>query len=66
MNLRLSRQFLKDKSLSVAVLTNDILHTRYTEMTTYGGINVRTQFREYRDSRRVGINLSGESQGQVN
>ena len=57
-NLRLSRQFLKDKSLSIAVLANDILHTRYTEMTAYGGINVRTQFREYRDTRRIGIDLS--------
>ena len=57
-NLRLSRQFLKDKSLSVAVLANDILHTRYTEMTAYGGINVRTQFKEYRDTRRIGIDLS--------
>jgi len=57
-DLRLSRQFLKDKSLSVAILFNDILHTRYTEMTAYGGINVRTQFREYRDSRRIGIDLS--------
>ena len=57
-NLRLSRQLLKDKSLSIAVLANDILHTRYIEMTAYGGINVRTQFREYRDARRIGINLS--------
>ena len=57
-NLRLSRQFLKDKSLSIALLANDILHTRYIEMTAYGGINVRTQFKEYRDARRVGINLS--------
>ena len=57
-NLRLSRQFLKDKSLSLAVLANDILHTRYTEMTAYGGINVRTQFRQYNDSRRIGIDLS--------
>ena len=57
-NLRLSRQFLNDKSLSVALIANDILHTRYIEMTAYGGINVRTQFREYRDSRRIGINLS--------
>ena len=57
-NLRLSRQFLKDKSLSVAIIANDILHTRYTEMTAYGGINVRTQFKEYRDARRIGINLS--------
>ena len=57
-DLRLSRQFLKDKSLSVALLVNDILHTRYIEMTAYGGINVRTQFKEYRDTRRVGIDLS--------
>ena len=57
-NLRLSRQFLKDKSLSVTIIANDIFHTRYTEMTAYGGINVRTQFREYRDARRIGINLS--------
>ncbi|MBR1447536.1 MAG: outer membrane beta-barrel protein [Prevotella sp.] len=58
MNLRLSRQFLKDKSLSIAFFANDILHTRYIEMTAYGGINVRTQFREYRDARRIGIDLS--------
>ncbi len=57
-DLRLSRQFLKEKSLSVAIFANDILHTRYIEMTAYGGINVRTQFREYRDTRRIGINLS--------
>ena len=57
-DLRLSRQFLKDKSLSVAIFANDILHTRYIEMTAYGGINVRTQFKEYRDTRRVGIDLS--------
>ena len=57
-DIRLSRQFLKDKSLSVAIFANDILHTRYIEMTAYGGINVRTQFREYRDTRRIGINLS--------
>jgi len=57
-NLRLSRQFFKDKSLSVAIFANDIFHTRYIEMTAYGGINVRTQFKEYRDARRIGINLS--------
>ena len=57
-NLRLNRQFLKDKSLNVALSVKDILHTRYTEMTAYGGINVRTQFREYRDARRIGIDLS--------
>ena len=57
-NLRLSKQFLKDKSLSVAILANDILHTRYTERTAYGGINIRTQYREYKDTRRIGIDLS--------
>ena len=57
-NLRLSKQFLKDKSLSVAILANDILRTQYTERTAYGGINVRTQYREYKDSRRIGIDLS--------
>ena len=57
-NLRLNRQFLKDKSLNVALIANDILHTRYTEMTAYGGINIRTQFRQYDDTRRVGIDLS--------
>ena len=57
-NLRLSKQFLKDKSLSIAILANDILHTQYTERTAYGGINVRTQYREYKDTRRIGIDLS--------
>ena len=57
-NLRLSKQFLKDRSLSVAILANDILHTQYTKRTAYGGINIRTQYREYKDSRRIGIDLS--------
>ena len=58
LNFRLSHQFLKDKSLSVALIANDILHTKYIEMTAYGGINIRTQFKQYNDSRRVGIDLS--------
>lgn len=57
-NLQLSKQFLKNKSLSVAILANDILHTQYTERTAYGGINIRTQYSEYKDSRRIGINVS--------
>ena len=57
-NLQLSKQFLKNKSLSVAILANDILHTQYTERTAYGGINSRTQYSEYKDSRRIGINVS--------
>ena len=58
LNIRLSKQFLKDKSLTVAILANDLLHTQYTEMTAYSGINMRTQFRQYNDSRRIGIDLS--------
>ena len=57
-SLHLSKHFLKDKSLNVRLLANDILHTQYTERTAYGGINIRTQYREYRDSRRIGIDLS--------
>ena len=57
-NLRLNRQFLKDKSLNVALSVKDILHTRYTEMTAYCGINIRTQFRQHNDTRRIGIDLS--------
>ena len=58
LGFRISKQFLKDKSLSIALLANDILHTQYTEMTAYGGINIRTQFKQYNDSRRVGIDVS--------
>ena len=58
LGFRISKQFLKDKSLSIALLANDILHTQYTKMTAYGGINIRTQFKQYNDSRRIGIDLS--------
>lgn len=57
-DLRLSKQFLKDKSLDVALLAKDIFHTRYTEMTAYGGIGTRISFRQYSDARRVGIDVS--------
>ena len=30
----------------------------YGETGTYGGINIRTQYREYKDSRRIGIDFS--------
>ncbi|MBQ7440591.1 MAG: hypothetical protein IJV52_03555, partial [Prevotella sp.] len=46
------------KSLTVAILANDLLHTQYTEMTAYSGINMRTQVRQYNDSRRIVIDLS--------
>ncbi|MCH5308956.1 MAG: outer membrane beta-barrel protein [Prevotella sp.] len=58
MDFRISRQFLKDKSLSVALKATDLLRTRYIKMTAYGGINTRTQFREYRDAQRIGLDIS--------
>ena len=58
LNLRLGKQFLKDKSLSVAILANDIFKTNYMERVAYGGINFRTQYHEYQDKRRFGIDIS--------
>ena len=58
LDLRLSKQFLRDKSLNVALIASDILRTKYDEGTAYGGIGYRNIFRLYRDARRVGINLS--------
>jgi hypothetical protein len=58
LNLRLGKQFLKDKSLSVAILANDIFKTNYMERVAYGGINIRTQYHEYQDKRRFGIDIS--------
>ena len=58
LNLRLGKQFLKDKSLSVAILANDIFKTNYMERVAYGGINIRTQYHEYQDRRRFGIDIS--------
>ena len=58
LDLRLSKQFLRDKSLNVALVASDILRTKYDEGTAYGGIGYRNIFRLYRDARRVGINLS--------
>lgn len=39
-------------------MVRDLFHTRYTEKTAYGGINIRTQFRQYNDTRRIAIDLS--------
>lgn len=58
LDLRVSHEFLKDKSLSVALVAKDVLHTEYKEMTAYGGINVRTHFREYDDARRIGLDIA--------
>ena len=58
LNLRLGKRFLKDKSLNVAILANDIFKTFTLERVAYGGINIRTHYREYQDYRRVGIDIS--------
>ena len=58
LNLRVGKQFLKDKSLNVALVAKDILHTQSTERLAYGGINFRTQYNEYKDARLVGIDVS--------
>ena len=58
LNLRLSRQFLKDKSLSVALLARDILRNDYVKGTEYNGIGYRVDVETYRDRRRIGIDVS--------
>ena len=58
LDLRLSKQFLRDKSLNVALVASDILRTKYDEGTAYGGIGYRNIFRLYRDARRIGFNVS--------
>ena len=56
--LTMNQALLKDKSLSVAILANDIFKTNYMERVAYGGINIRTQYHEYQDRRRFGIDIS--------
>ena len=58
LDLRLSKQFLRDKSLNVALVASDLLRTKYDEGTAYGGIGYRNTYSLYRDTRRIGINLS--------
>lgn len=58
LDFRLSKQFLKDKSLSVALVANDILHTSNFKTIQYNGIGYRCEVDVYRDQRRVGLDLS--------
>jgi hypothetical protein len=58
LDLRLSKQFLRDKSLNVALVASDLLRTKNDEGTAYGGIGYRNTYSLYRDTRRIGINLS--------
>lgn len=57
-NLLVEKKFLRDKSLSVAFVAKDIFKTQWTKKTAYGGINHRTQFKEYDDNRRICIDIS--------
>ena len=58
LDLRLSKQFLRDKSLNVALVASDLLRTKYDEGTAYGGIGYRNIYSLYRDARRIGFNVS--------
>ncbi|MBP5323470.1 MAG: outer membrane beta-barrel protein [Bacteroidaceae bacterium] len=58
LDLRLSKQFLRDKSLNVALVASDLLHTKYKEGTAYGGLGYRNTYRLYSDTRRIGFNVS--------
>lgn len=56
--LRLNKSFLKNGALNVAITASDIFKTARTRMTAYGGIGVSTQFDQYNDTRRMGIDIS--------
>ena len=57
-DLRISKKWLKSKNLQLSLYANDIFHTNYKKMTAYGGINVRTQFKEYDSIQCVGIEFT--------
>ena len=57
-DLRLTKRFLKDKSLTVAVTANDIFHTDKTRATTYNGLNYCQNIDVYRDVRDITIGVS--------
>ena len=57
-NVRLSKQLLKDKNLSIAVLARDIFHTNKFIDTMYNGISYCSERNYYADLRRVGIDIS--------
>ena len=57
-DLRLTKRFLKDKSLTVAVAASDIFRTDKTRATTYNGLNYCQDIDVYRDARDFTINVS--------
>ena len=57
-DLRLSKQFLTNKSLNVALSANDIFRTDRTKGTAYNGLNFSEEIDVYRDARNVTIDVS--------
>ena len=58
LDFRISKQFLKSKSLRMALVASDILHTCNRRLIEYNGIGYRNEVNVYRDQRRVGFDLS--------
>ena len=58
LDFRISKQFLKSKSLRMALVASDILHTCNSRIIQYNGIGYRNEFNIYRDQRRVGLDIS--------
>jgi hypothetical protein len=58
LDFRISKQFLKSKSLRMALVASDILHTCNRRLIQYNGIGYRDEINVYRDQRRVGFDLS--------
>ena len=58
LDFRISKQLLKGKSLRIALVASDILHTSVNRGTAYNGIGYRSESDIYRDQRRIGLDLS--------
>lgn len=56
-NARISKSMLKDNSLTLALIANDILRTGYYHFNVYG-IDSYNGNRIYRDWQRIGIQFS--------
>ena len=57
-NLRLSKSFLKDRSLNVAARVNDLFYTTKQRLTVYEGINYCNDGEVYRDNQHFQLGLS--------
>ena len=57
-NLRLSKSFLKDKSLNVAARVNDVFYTTKEKNVVYEGINYCNDGDVYRDNQYFQLSVS--------